>query len=72
MPYCLSRKPPASFGSNSASFKLPAPKSAAKNDFVFSIDTVHAARNARNRSIVLDSSQKSVLDTANWASGQSF
>src|SRR5688572_28679611 len=48
-PYCLSRNPPASFGSNSATFKVAAPKSAARNDFTFSIarlryKTVHAQR----------------------------
>ena len=33
----LRRKPPASLVSNSASLRLPAPKSTARNDFVFSI-----------------------------------
>ena len=36
-PYCFKRKPPASLTSNSASLRLPAPKSTARNDFVFSI-----------------------------------
>src|ERR1017187_1479652 len=36
-PYCFKRKPPASLISNSASLRLPAPKSTARNDFVFSI-----------------------------------
>src|SRR5581483_8037542 len=40
-PYCFRRNPPASFCSNSASFKLPAPKSTAKNDFEFSIASLH-------------------------------
>jgi hypothetical protein len=33
----LLRSPPASFTSNSASFRVPAPKSTARNDLVFSI-----------------------------------
>src|SRR6267378_679868 len=37
MPYCLRRKPPASLTSNSASLRLPAPKSTARNDFEFNI-----------------------------------
>src|SRR6266446_5734120 len=37
-PYCFKRKPPASLTSNSASLRVPAPKSTARNDFVFSID----------------------------------
>jgi hypothetical protein len=41
----LSRKPPASLISNSASLRLPAPKSTARNDFVFNIAvTSRAAR----------------------------
>ena len=44
MPYCLRRNPPASFCSNSASFKLPAPKSTAKNDFEFNIEFAYATR----------------------------
>src|SRR5439155_15016275 len=36
-PYCLSRRPPASLTSNSANLRVPAPKSTARNDFVFSI-----------------------------------
>src|SRR5436190_16736162 len=37
MPYCFNRKPPASLTSNSASLRLPAPKSTARNDFDCSI-----------------------------------
>src|SRR6267154_2528460 len=38
-PYCFRRRLPASFTSNSASLRLPAPKSTARNDFVFNIST---------------------------------
>src|SRR6266542_1911813 len=41
-PYCLRHKPPASVNSNSDSLRLVAPKSTTKNDFLFSIDSVHA------------------------------
>src|SRR5437867_11967433 len=41
-PYCLRHKPPASVNSNSANLRLVAPKSTTKNDFLFSISTVHA------------------------------
>src|SRR5437867_2309036 len=44
-PYCLRRKPPASLTSNSANLRLPAPKSTARNDFVFSIYRRGKARN---------------------------
>ena len=37
----VSSSPPASLISNSASFRLPAPKSTVKNDLVFSIEWLH-------------------------------
>jgi hypothetical protein len=36
-PYCFNRKPPTSLTSNSANFRLPAPKSTVKNDLEFNI-----------------------------------